>query len=401
MAEHRTERKNAEGERTRLQEQLFHSQKMEALGTLAGGIAHDFNNLLGVISGYVSLLRLRLPSNDARQDLVKMIQQSADRASELTRQLLQFSRQEVPALRPTDIAAAARNVLNIVSQTFDRRIQVEAEISPELPLVKGDAGQLEMALLNLCINARDAMPEGGRLTLSIAAVDLAAEELPPEAPGPPGSYIRLTVCDNGTGMKPEVLHRVFEPFFTTKEAGKGSGLGLAVVYSIVMQHRGFIGVKSQAGQGTEFILHLPATASQVEDSKEPAPVAERGSGTVLVADDEGLMLSFTCEAIEELGYRALAAQNGTQACEVYAREAGRVDAVLLDMVMPGMNWEDIVRSILAINPLARVILTSGYNGARDARRAMRQGAKAFIGKPYTVEQLAQTLNQVIAKDRRV
>jgi PAS domain S-box-containing protein len=384
-------RKHAEEERARLQEQLLQAQKMNAVGTLAGGIAHDFNNLLGVIAGCTSLLQLRLPGQDPRQNLAAMVQQAAERAAGLTRQLLQFSRQEPLQLQPVDIGEVLRAVVEIVSQTFDRRIRVEADLPPHLPLVESDAGQLETALLNLCINARDAMPEGGTLSLKAAVVNLTPMEFPPGTEGAPGQYVRIVVRDTGVGMEPQVIERIFEPFFTTKTSGQGTGLGLAMVYGTVMNHQGFIAVRSQVGQGSEFTLHLPVSMRPAEIPRPQALPIEPGSGTVLVVDDEPLMQAFTCDAVRQLGYEALAAANGSEACEIFARESAKIDAVLLDMVMPGLSWTATLQSLLAINPRVRIIMISGYNAAREARRAREQGAMAFLGKPYTVEGLAQVL----------
>jgi PAS domain S-box-containing protein len=397
-----SERKQAEAERARLQEQLFRSQKMKALGTLAGGIAHDFNNLLGVISGYVSLIRLRLPREDPLQQVAATMQLSAERAADLTRQLLQFSRQEAPRLQPVRISVPIENVLKIISQTFDRRIRVEANLAPDLPMVEGDAGQLELALLNLAINARDAMPEGGTLTLGAAVVQLATGELPPDAPAPPGAYVRIIVRDTGRGIDPEVMNRLFEPFFTTKEAGKGSGLGLAMVYGTVMNHKGFIGVRSQAGRGSEFLVHLPVAGPGVD--AEPPQVslrAEHGRGTILVVDDEPLMRDFACDAVEELGYTALAACDGAEARAVCAERGRQIQAVLLDMIMPGASWETTMRALLSVDPASRIIMTSGYNSEREARRVLAEGAVAFIGKPYTIEQLARVLKDALSGDQRM
>ena len=386
-------RKRAAEERARLQEQLLQAQKMKAVGTLAGGIAHDFNNLLGVIAGCTSLLQLRLPGQDPRQGLAAMVQQAAERAAGLTRQLLQFSRQEPLQLQPVDIGEVLRAVVEIVSQTFDRRIRVEADLPPHLPLVESDAGQLETALLNLCINARDAMSEGGTLSLKATVVNLTPMEFPPGTEGAPGQYVRIVVRDTGVGMEPQVIERIFEPFFTTKTSGQGTGLGLAMVYGTVMNHQGFIAVRSQVGQGSEFTLHLPVTTQPVEIPRPQTLPIEPGSGTVLVVDDEPLMQAFTCDAVRQLGYEALAAANGSEACEIFARASAKIDAVLLDMVMPGPSWTATLQSLLAINPRVRIIMISGYNAAREARRAREQGAMAFLGKPYTVEGLARVLKE--------
>jgi len=230
---------------------------MKALGTLAGGIAHDFNNLLGVISGYISMLRARLPREDPLQQVVATMQVSAGRACELTQQLLHFSRQETPRLVRLDISKSLHNVLKIVSQTFERKIRVQHRLPPMLPEVLGDAGQTELALLNLCLNARDAMPQGGELLVEASVAHLSNGELPKEASGPEGAYVRIIIRDSGMGMDSEVLGRIFEPFFTTKEDRKGAGLGLALVHGTVMNHNGFIGVRSQIGRGSEFTVHIP------------------------------------------------------------------------------------------------------------------------------------------------
>jgi PAS domain S-box-containing protein len=389
------ERRRAEQERARLHEQLFQAQKMEVLGALAGGVAHDFNNLLGVILGYVSLVRTRLSRGDPMHETVAMMEQSASRAAELTHQLLQFSRQEKPLLRPLEIDKVLGGVLKIVTQTFDRRIRVEAKLPPLLPWVNGDPGQLELAILNLCINARDAMPEGGTLALEASVVSLAPEHLPSDAQGRPGQYVRIVIRDSGVGMEPRVLQRVFEPFFTTKEPGKGSGLGLSMVYGIVSRHGGFIGVRSQAGRGSEFTLHLPVASQPAQSAREEIPLAaEHGSGTVLVVEDEPLMLSFAADAVRELGYEVVTAEDGARAREICSARASEIDVILLDMIMPGDGWVETLRGLQALSPRARIILTSGYSGAREARRALEEGAAAFIGKPYTIDDLARILNVV-------
>jgi len=224
-------------------------------------------------------------------------------------------------------------------------------------------------------------------------VNLTPMELPPGTQGAAGQYVRIVVRDTGVGLAPEVVERVFEPFFTTKTAGQGTGLGLAMVYGTVMNHQGFIAVRSQVGQGSEFTLHLPVSTRPAEVLHPlPLPI-EPGSGTVLVVDDEPLMLAFTCDAVRQLGYEARAAANGTEACEILARESAQIDAVLLDMVMPGLSWTATLQSLLAINPQVRIIMISGYNAAREARRARERGAVAFLGKPYTVEGLAKVLQE--------
>ncbi|MBI4166326.1 MAG: PAS domain S-box protein [Acidobacteria bacterium] len=391
------ERKRAEAERARLQERLAQGQKMKALGALAGGVAHDFNNLLGVISGYISMLRTRLPREDPLQQVVATMQVSAGRATELTQQLLNFSRQEAPCLRPMNLLDSLQNVLKIVTQTFDRRISIEHHFAPRVPSVMGDAGQLELALLNLCINARDAMPEGGTLTLEASAVNLSAGDLPIEASDLAGDYVRVVVRDSGKGMDAHVLGQIFEPFFTTKEGRKGVGLGLALVHGTVAQHQGFIGVRSQIGRGSEFTVHLPvARQAALPEAVELHEPAMGGRGTVLVVDDEPFMVDFSCAAVRELGYSALSATDGREAPIICARKSPPVDAVLLDMVMPGPSWETTIKAIRAIQPSPKVIMTSGYNREREAKRGLQLGAAAFIGKPYTIEQLGRVLKESLS-----
>lgn len=390
-----SERKKAENERARLQEQLFHAQKMKALGTLAGGIAHDFNNLLGVIQGYASLLRLRLPRDDPSHEPVRMIEQSAKRAADLTRQLLQFARQETYRAEDVNIGEVVGQVLKIVTETFDRRMRIETRLATELPRIIGDPGQLELALLNLCINARDAMPEGGTLTVGTSVVTLGSPDASYPAQCSPGEYVRVAIKDTGVGIEPAVLERIFDPFFTTKESGKGCGLGLATVYGVVSNHGGFVRAASQVGGGSEFTLYLPVSARSAELPVEaPLAQAPHGSGTVLVVDDEPFMLTFAEEALKELGYNVLTAADGRHACEIYARQAAEIDCVLLDLVMPDMSGMETQEALRTINPRVRVILISGYSGGGEAARALESGAVSFLAKPCTIETLAQALKTV-------
>jgi len=390
-----SKRKKAEEERARLQEQLFHAQKMKAIGTLAGGMAHDFNNLLGVILGYASLVRRRLPPANPLQEPVSMMERSAQRGAELTSQLLQFARQETFRVERLDIGEVVGQVLRIVTETFDRRIRIETRLAPGLPCIGGDPGQIELALLNLCINARDAMPAGGTLTIETSVVIFGGEGAPCPPHCVPGEYVRLVVRDTGVGMEPELLHRIFEPFFTTKEPGKGSGLGLATVYGIVTSHGGFVQATSQIGRGSEFTLHLPVVPRHVGPSVQTPPAqAEVKNGAVLVVDDEPFMLAFAEEALQELGYQALTAESGKQACEIYAQRTAEIDCVLLDMVMSDLSGFETQEALRVINPGVKVILVSGYSSGAEADRARESGAARFLPKPYTVESLAHVLKSV-------
>ena len=318
-----------------LQERLFQVQKMEALGTLAGGIAHDFNNLLGVILGFASIVRLRLAPSDPLVEFVKMIEQSAERGADLARQLLGLARQGKCDSVPVRVGDVLGRVVKIITGTFDRRIQVQTRSEPKPLWVDANRGQLEQAVLNLCINARDAMAEGGVLTLEISQVTLREVDSSRPSHCLPGNYARITVRDTGVGIPPHLLARIFDPFFTTKDPGRGSGLGLSMVYGMANSACGFVQVESEVGLGSAFSIYLPLKAPPVERRTAARAVLEPGSGTVLVVDDEPLVLAFVEEALKKLGYRVLTAADGRQACETYSSHFRQIDLVLLDLVMPG------------------------------------------------------------------
>jgi PAS domain S-box-containing protein len=392
MVEDISARKKAEEERAQLQEQLVQSQKLEAIGTLAGGLAHDFNNFLGVILGFASLVRMRLAPEDPLQEPLQMIQQSAETATDLTRQLLGLARPEKPQRVPVNVEEVVKRVVKIVTQTFDRRIQVETRLAPELPWVEAETGGLEHAILNLCINARDAMPEGGRLTLETSVVTLGPEDSLRPAQCLPGDYVRIAIRDTGLGIEPGAMPHLFEPFFTTKERGRGSGLGLAMVHRIVRNQGGFVRVECEVKRGSQFSIFLPAVRRppQLAAREEPAKV-QYGSGTVLVVDDEPLILAFAERGLARLGYKVLTAEGGRRACEIYASQAQEIDCILLDVVMPEISGLETYQKLRQINPQARIILSSGYSLERVAREAREMGAADFIGKPYTLETLSRKL----------
>jgi len=395
LADRRRERKTEE-ECARLREQLDRAQKMEAVGTLAGGLAHDFNNSLGVILGFASLARERLRLEDPLQEPLRMIEASARSAGELTRQLLGLMREGRRERVLVNVEEVVRRVAKIASHTFDRRIRVETRLAPDLPTVEAEAGQLEQALLNLCINGRDAMPDGGQLTLETSLVRLQNDSRRP-ARCAPGDYVRMAVRDTGLGIEPQALPRLFEPLFTTKGPGRGSGLGLMRVRRIAEGNGGFVRVESEVVHGSEFSLYLPAAGGRPEPVRvaEPAGV-EYGSGTVLVVDDEPLVLTFAQRGLEKLGYRVVAAESGRRACEIYAGRAKEIDYVLLDMVMPEVSGVETYHKLRQINPQVRIILSSGFSQDRVARDVLRMGAAEFIGKPYSLETLSLALKKAQA-----
>jgi signal transduction histidine kinase/CheY-like chemotaxis protein len=365
-----SERKRGDEELARLREELAQAQKMEAIGSLASGLAHDFNNFLGVILGCGSLMRLRLPPGDPLQEFLQMIEQSAESAADLARQLLALAQPELHLRLPVTVAEVLERVVKIVKRTFDRRIRVETRFAPELPAVEADVAQIEHAILNLCLNARDAMPGGGTLTLESSLVTLRTEDSLRPAQCQPGDYVRVMVKDTGLGIDPMVMPRLFQPFFTTKEPGRGSGLGLAIVHQTVRNHGGFVRVESEVVHGSEFQVYLPAVQQPARPltAKSPAQV-QYGSGTVLVVDDEPLVLAFVERGLQKLGYNVIAVDNGRRACEIYASRTQEIEYVLLDLVMPEVSGLETYQKLREINPQVRVILSSGYSLEKFAQEA--------------------------------
>jgi PAS domain S-box-containing protein len=382
-----TERRRMEAERHRLQTALARAQKMEALGSLAGGVAHEFNNVLGPIMGYTSLLLARMGRNDPFLDMVEKIHRSARRAGELTEQLLGFARGGQHEIAPVSLNEIVRRVLSVVSRTVGPKIEIRTVLDPSLPDVEGNAGQLEQSLLNLFRNARDAMPDGGVLTITTGSARLSAREAKTYHVGRPGDYSFIEVRDTGMGMTDEVRQRIFEPFFSTRRTRERTGLGLAMVYGVVKSHSGGIHVDSAPGRGSAFRIFLPA---------EPYP---RGSETILVVDDEPAVRDM-CEALlSALGYRAILAEDGEAACRVYRERGREVDLVLLDLVMPRMGGRETFRALRAMDPGVRVLLSSGYARQGEAQEILDGGARGFLQKPYGISELARTVRGILDADR--
>jgi len=386
------QRKDTEDEGGRHQESLFQAQKAEALGTLAGGIAHEFNNLLGVILGFASLVRLRLAPSDPLLEFVETIEQTAERGADLTQQLLGLARQGKCESAPIRVDEVLSRVVKIITSTFDRRIQVQSRTASGPLWVNANPGQLEQAILNLCINARDAMPEGGVLALESSQVTLGEGDSSQPSRCLPGNYARITVRDTGVGIAPQLLGKIFDPFFTTKEPGRGSGLGLSMVHGMASSVGGFVQVESDVGLGSVFSIHLPLTAPPLERrAATRSPVLEMGNETVLVVDDEPMVLAFVEEGLKRLGYKVLTAVDGRQACEVYSSHSQEIDMVLLDMVMPSLSGLEACRLLREVNPNVKVIVSSGFNSSEVVHEACLAGALGFIAKPYSLEELSGAL----------
>ena len=382
-------------ERNRFESELYQGQALQTLGMLTGGVAHDFNNALEVIIGFASLTRVRLSPADPLQEPLKIIEESAKGAAGLARQLLDVSKDDPDGEKPISVEDLVNSVLSIITRTFDRKFRIEHRIVPQMPCVKGIRNRLEQAILNLCINARDAMRQGGILTLEASSQMLNPKDPQLPASCTPGLYARIAVRDSGVGMTAEVMEQVFVPLFSTKGTGKGTGLGLAMVDRIVREAQGFISVSSTPGEGSEFALYLPAVFNVLPQTVRPLPTQLiSGRGKVLVVDDEPRVLEFLQKGLTRLGYDVVAAESGSQACEIYSGQSGDINCVLLDLIMPGMSGLDTYARLRDINPRVRVILSSGYSSGSVKREAVEAGSQEFLEKPYTMEDLSQALQKI-------
>jgi len=385
-------------ERTWLEVQLRQAQKMEALGKLAGGIAHDFNNLLTVISGRSGLLLGRpLDSASVRRD-VDIIREAAERAAALTRQLLAFSRKQVLERKAIDLNAVVIGVEVMVRQLIGEHIAPAVRLAPQLAAVSADRSQMEQIILNLVVNARDAMPDGGQLSISTTNVDLDAAFVRRHPGSQPGPHVALAIRDTGVGMDPVLHARIFEPFFTTKGPEKGTGLGLATVYGIVKQHGGHVAVESEPGRGSTFTVYLaaiPSAADGGEPTQARAKPARQGTETVLLVEDDPRVRAVALEMLEHSGYTVIEAHHGRHAFNLARAHPGPIDLLLTDVVMPEMSGPGLVRALTAARPRMKVLFVSGYPD--DAFRQYQpdmQGA-AFLVKPFTLEKLLGKVREVL------
>ena len=396
------ERKQAEEQKKKLENQLLHAQKMEAIGTLAGGIAHDFNNLLQAISGYTQLLLMRKDSSDPDYGKLEVIQSSTLKASELTKQLLIFSRKMESKLKPLDLNHEVMQVCKILQRTIPRMITIDLKLAENLKVVNADSAQLEQILMNLGVNARDAMADGGTLTFQTENVYLDRGYTTSMLGATPGEYILLTVSDTGHGMDKETLQHIFEPFYTTKEAGKGTGLGLAIVYGIVQNHNGYIQVDSRPGGGTTFRIYFPVLKGDGREKAEAKVQKEapRGKERVLLVDDEKTVLDIGQDLLRQYGYETILADGGEKAIEIYRREKDRIDLVILDLIMPGMGGQKCFQELLRINPEIKVIISTGASAEEQVREAFKPHPVGFVSKPYQLKDMLSKVREVLdAKPR--
>ena len=390
-----TELKLAEEEKEKLQAQLRQARKMEAIGTLAGGIAHDFNNILMGIQGYASLMLLGIDSSHSHYDRLKGIKKQVQSGAKLTRQLLGYARKGRYEVKPISL----NKLVEETSDTFGRtnkKITIHRELAEDLFIVEADQGQIEQVLLNLYINAADAMPGGGNLILK--TMNTTHDNMKGKAYNPePGNYLLLTVTDTGMGIGKKTQERIFDPFFTTKEMGRGTGLGLASAYGIIKGHGGYIDVESKKGKGTTFSIYLPASEKKVRKAVKTAEQFIKGTGTVLLVDDEEVILEVGEALLETMGYRVLIAMDGKEAVEVYRKNKDDIDIVLLDMVMPNMGGSEAYDRMKEINSKVKVLLSSGYSINSQATEILERGCDGFIQKPFSVKKLSRKIREILRR----
>lgn len=383
-------RKTAEEEKMRLEEQLRHSQKMEAVGTLAGGIAHDFNNLLQAISGNVEILLMKKDQNAPEYTYLADIYSAARRAADLVNHLLTFSRKTGVRFQSMDLNSVIENTLKLLKRTIPRTVSIEPRLSPDLYDVHADPIQMEQILMNLVNNSYAAMPFGGNLTIETENLTLRGSDRSKYLELEPGQYVLLRVTDTGVGMDESTLSHIFEPFFTTKGVGRGTGLGLSTVYGIVKGHGGQVSCSSQPGRGAIFEICLPAHPSVDSAGQEPCAIQAEvrgGNETILVVDDERFLLDLCQEALGSYGYNVLLSESGEEALTVYNREKERIDLIILDLGMPGMGGERCLQELWSLNPSAKVIVASGYAANMLTDVPIGAGKLAFLSKPYRLDDM--------------
>jgi two-component system, cell cycle sensor histidine kinase and response regulator CckA len=392
-----TEQRRSEEALRQSQEQLRQAQKMEAVGRLAGGVAHDFNNLLSAILSYSEMVIADLPDDHPSRDDVEQIRQAGERAAELTQQLLAFSRRQLLQLRLLNLNTVVASVDRMLRRVIGEDIELRTVLAPALGHARGDAGQLEQMLMNLAVNARDAMPSGGTLTITTANANVGEAGAARWPELQPGSYVTLSVADTGVGMTPEVRERIFEPFFTTKGPGHGTGLGLSTVYGIVAQSGGHVFVTSEPGRGSTFTVYLPVQPGDAEHpaAAPPRPPVRGGAETVLLVEDEELVRRLTCEILRRNGYRVLEAADGVDALAILRQHPDRIDLLLTDVVMPRMSGYELVEQVRPLRPDMHILYVSGYSEEAIARQGQLTEGIELLAKPFTPGVLTAKIRQLL------
>jgi signal transduction histidine kinase/CheY-like chemotaxis protein len=379
-------------EKKKTQEHLLQSQKLESIGVLAGGIAHDFNNILTAMLGYTELIRRESEANEKVIKSVNIIESAARRAGRMISQLLDFSRKNVYEVLPLNVNDVVNDTVRLLERVIDKKIGITLKLDDTLPLIEGDVNQMEQVIMNLLVNARDAMPDGGSITIDTSAV--TAGEGAPDIPSyiPAGQYVLLRVSDTGIGIPEEIRNKIFEPFFTTKERGKGTGLGLSMVYGVVSEHKGYITVQSTLKEGTVFNVFLPVSHRVMKIEKGQAPFSVEGHETVLVVDDEEAILNFIKESLEVYGYNVLATGDPVDALDMFKKAPDNISLVITDIVMPLMNGRELAKEMRAIKPGVRILEISGYTGYVEEGADKSEG---FVQKPFESLYLLSTVRKIL------
>jgi signal transduction histidine kinase/CheY-like chemotaxis protein len=380
-------------DRKRLEAQLFQSQKMEAIGTLAGGIAHDFNNLLMSILGYTSLMLMDTDAHDPNYEKLRVIEGQVQSGTGLTKQLLGFARGGKYEVKATDLNDLLAKSADVFGRT-KKEIHINKKYADDLFIVKVDRVQIEQVLLNIFVNAWQAMPKGGTMYLETHNIFIDESQSGVSSLRP-GQYAKISITDTGIGMDEETQQRIFEPFFTTKEMGRGTGLGLAAAYGIVKGHGGTINVYSEKGKGTTFNIHLPASEKKLAEEKVVPNKVLKGTETVLIVDDQEAVITVGNAILHALGYAVILAKGGKEAVEIFESNKEKIDFVILDMIMPGMSGAETYDAIKKINPDIKVILSSGYSLEGQATKILERGCNGFIQKPFNVSDLSRKIREVL------
>jgi two-component system cell cycle sensor histidine kinase/response regulator CckA len=383
-------------EREQLERQVQQLHKFETIGRLAGGIAHDFNNVIGAILGWAELCSQDAQPGTQLHERIHKIMDQADRAAGLTSQLLSFARRQILQPKRIDLNTHVLQSTSLLRRVIGENIAISVQTAKDLHVTLADPSQIDQVLMNLCLNARDAMPKGGRLVLETRNIEITEEYRRSATYAQPGRYVLLLVSDTGVGMDAETIEQIFEPFFTTKEPGKGTGLGLATVYGIVKQHGGFLNVESEVGKGTTFQIYLPA-GSGIADPREAQANEQprKGTETILLAEDHDGLRQSAKEMLEALGYRVLLAPNGKDAVQLFKANSERVDLVVLDVVMPGLSGPDTYLQMVSIQPDLRVIFTTGYTSEAASLTSMIEKGAAFLQKPYGQRSIGLKIRDVL------
>lgn len=386
-------------EKKRLEAQFLQAQKMEAVGTLAGGIAHDFNNMIQAMLGYTQILMMGKKPDDSDYSKLKAIEKVACRAGDLTKQILLFSRKGEINLRPVELNLEVRSVCKLLERSIPKMISIELHLAERLKIINADPAQLEQIMMNLGVNARDAMPDGGNLIFETENVILDEEYCKTHLEATTGEYVMLSVSDTGNGMEKEIAEHIFEPFYTTKETGKGTGLGLSTVYGIVKRHGGNVNCYSESGHGATFKIYFPVIEQEraVAEEKEVQVPVSGGNETILLVDDEESIRELGEDILVRFGYTVVTASDGESALEIYRRKEQKIDLVVLDLIMPGMGGRRCLEEILKIDSEATVIIASGYSANGKVKEALESGAVEFIGKPYNIKDMLRKVRNVLDK----